>query len=180
MQTVHLFLWVCIYVSSKACAESQTLGQCTSHSECSNMNEFCSRASCGGSMMCGVCRPSAECYCDSDSIDSQCPSTVHTTLAVRYLQGTFRNQSTMQAPGYECIRRLVVNGEMFIFSQFPVYTAHPASTAKLEPSEEVISECASFFKCGVFASMIGISTEVIRMNATITSEGVLILPLLTN
>ncbi len=94
---------------------------------------------------------------------------------MRFLQGTFRNQTTIQAAGYGCIRRLVVNGDIFSFSQFPVFTTHPASTATLDQAKaEDILECPSFFKSGVFAGMTSISSEVIRMNATISSEGTLL------
>jgi hypothetical protein len=172
MHTDYLLAWLCFFVRFIACANSLPFIQCTSHSDCSNMNEFCSRIPCAGASLCGACRPSAECYCDSDSIDSQCPSSGRPTLAVRFLQGIFRNQTTMQAPGYECIRRLVVTGVMFTFSQFPVFTSHPASTATLDMTEELTSGCPSLFKSGVFPGMTGIiSSELIKMNATISSEG---------
>ncbi len=168
MNTDRIFVCICLIFPSIA---SLTLNQCASHSECSNINEFCSRAACDGALICGVCKPSAECYCDGDSIDDQCPSTGHPTLAVRFLQGTFRNQTAMQVPGYECIRRLVVSGNMFVFSQFPIFTAHPASSATLDLTEEVIRECAGIFKSGVFEGITGISTESTRLNATVSSEG---------
>ena len=171
MYTDRLCVWLCLFVPSIA---SLPLNQCASHSECTNINEFCSRAHCGGAFMCGVCRPSAECYCDGDSIDYKCPSPGYPTFAVRFLQGIFRNQTAMQAPGYECIRRLVVSGNMFTFSQFPVFTAHPASTATLNLADESISECAGHFKSGVFAGMTAISPETTSINATISSEGTLL------
>ncbi len=162
-------MWFSLTVSAIVRAESLQSIPCASHSECSNMDDFCSRTACVGALACGICRPSAECYCDSDSIDNQCPYSP--TLAVRFLQGTFQNQTALDVPDYECIRRLVVTGNMFIFSQFPVFTMHPASTAKLDRTEAVISNCSSFVKSGVFAGMAGISSEVVRMNATISSEG---------
>jgi hypothetical protein len=172
MNANRLLVWLCCFVPCIACAVSLQLNQCTSHSDCSNMNEFCSSTPCSGALMCGACRPSTECYCDNDSIDSQCPG--HPALAVRFLQGIFRNQTALQVPGYECIRRLVVTGVMFTFSQFPVFTSHPASTATLDMTEELTSGCPSLFKSGVFPGMTGISSEVIKMNAIISSEGAVV------
>jgi hypothetical protein len=62
---------------------------------------------------------------------------------------------------------------MFMFSQFPVFTMHPASTGELRLTEEVVSKCASVVKNGVFAGMSGISSEITSVNATISSEGAL-------
>ena len=161
-------IWLISLIAFSFSEESRS---CRNHGECLSSDEFCSRIPCVGSV-CAICRPLSQCFCDEDSIDRRCPYPAYPAFAVRYLQGVFRNRSAItKAPGYECLRRLVVTGSVFSMSQYPVLAQHPASKATLNFTEDISSECFSFTKYGVFDKIIGLSSDTVNFKITASSEG---------
>jgi hypothetical protein len=160
-------------------AASQTFTQCFTHDDCSDTHQFCAWTLCedtvGGSYPCGTCKPCTECLCDTDSTDFRCPSDRCPTQpinGVRFLQGFFHNHSAIrQVPGYNCVRRLVVTGNIFSIMQLPVYALHPATTAILNESDSLSSICPSYTRTGVFKSSLDPINNTLKLDATISSEG---------
>jgi hypothetical protein len=159
---------------------SQTLAQCFTHYDCSDPQHFCAWNVCedeaGESYRCGTCKPCSACLCDTNSTDFQCPldrCPAQPINGVRFLQGYFHNHSVLgQVPGYNCIRRLVVTGNLFSIMQLPMYTLHPATTAIFNESDSLSSACPSYTRSGIFKSPLVLINGSLTLNVVVSSEGV--------
>jgi hypothetical protein len=160
---------------------SQRLAQCFAHDDCSDPQHFCAWSECedevGERYPCGGCKPCTECLCDSDSSDFRCPldrCTAQPINGVRFLQGFFHNHSVLeQVPDYNCVRRLVITGNIFSIIQLPVYKLHPATTAMFNESDSQISKCPSYTRHGILKSSRELINGTLKLVAVISSEGML-------
>lgn len=151
---------------------------CYSHDSCAEA-QFCAWANCtnelGSLYPCGVCKPCAQCICDSDSVDYECPllqCPEQPSNGVRFLQGEFYNISSLNKPeGYTCVRRFLVTGSTFSFLQLPVYTYHPANSAILNESALLSLVCPTYLSSGVLETQGSKDGQTLNLRALVTSEG---------
>ena len=151
---------------------------CFVHDDCLQPDQFCAWSTCigraGDSYSCGKCRSCDECRCDQDSTDFHCPvirCPAQPINGVRYLQGKFDSQSSLlETPDFQCIRQLVVSGNVFSISQRPIYSLHPAITAILNESDAAILACPSFSRSGVLGGL-QVENGQIRLDVIVSSEG---------
>jgi hypothetical protein len=164
-------------ITSSLLAETDT--NCFTHEDCVHPSYFCAWVDCfdenGNPLRCGRCRPCEECICDINSADFQCPTfkcPAQPIDAVRFLQGAFHNHSDLaQAPGYQCVRRLVITGNMFAMQQLPVYTLHPADLAIFNETGLVFSGCPSYSRSGLLRNSQTMANNGLKLDAIMSSEG---------
>ncbi len=152
--------------------------RCFEHRDCAE-DQFCAWAECtdgtGHIFACGSCKPCAECSCDTEAVDFECPQSncPAQPKGVRFLQGEFYNISYFeQDPRYKCVRKFVVSGETFTFLQLPVYALHPATTAELNPPEFLLEQCPSYNRFGVLKyAADNVTNGAFVIDATISSQG---------
>ena len=123
----HLLLW-----NDNTLADTA----CYAQSDCSNTSEFCGWTDCideyGRLYRCAVCTSCTMCVCDFDSVDGACPRSRcpdQPSSAVRFLQGSFYNQTTaLMPPGFACMRALAFSGTAF--SDIQVDVPHAAESKR--------------------------------------------------
>jgi hypothetical protein len=76
-----------------------------------------------------------------------------------------------QAPGYQCVRRLVITGNMFAMQQLPVYTLHPADLAIFNETGLVFSGCPSYSRSGLLRNSQTMANNGLKLDAIMSSEG---------
>jgi hypothetical protein len=173
-----LLLQSCQFEVLYAANEQAQSTVCYSHDSCGEAH-FCAWANCtteaGSLYPCGICKPCAQCICDSDAIDYECPlrqCPQQPLNGVRFLQGEFYDISNLnQNDGYACVRRFVVTGSMFSFLQLPVYTDHPANSPVLNQSALTPLLCPTYLITGVLESQVSSDPKTLSLRALLTSEG---------